>query len=110
MSLAMAIASAPGENFSGLSALSAIIAAIIAAATFYMATRSTKAQSTAANYAVDADAYKRGVEIYEATITTLRTEVADLRTEISGLREEVKQFRLSNAELTRELDRLRNRK
>lgn len=103
-------AAASGDNLSGLTALSGLIAAIIAAATFYMASRSTKLQGNAATYAVDADAYKRGVEIYEATITTLRTELSDLRIEIKGLHEEIRQLRTSNNELSREIDNLRDRR
>jgi predicted RNase H-like nuclease (RuvC/YqgF family) len=109
MYLASAIAST-GLSVGGLSALSGLFAAIIAAATFYMASRASKVQGTAANYAVDADAYKRGVEIYEATIQTLRTEVNDLRTEIRSLHEEISQMRKSNAELVREIEGLRNRR
>ena len=108
MFLAMALAASP-NSFNGISALSAILAAIIAGGTFYMAARATRTQGNSAKYAVDADAYKRGVEIYEATISTLRTEVADLRTEIKGLHDEVKQLRISNVELAHELDSFRNR-
>jgi hypothetical protein len=109
MFLASAIATT-GDSFGGLSALSGLIAAIIAAATFYMASRASRVQGNAANYAVDADAYKRGVEIYEATITTLRQEVTDLRLEIRGLHEEMSSLRKSNLELVREIEGLRNRR
>ena len=103
----LAMAMAAGESFGGLSALSGLIAAIIAAATFYMASRASKVQGASATYAVDADAYKRGVEIYEATIATLRQEVGDLRTEIRGLHDEMSDLRHSNLELVREIESLR---
>src|SRR5271166_538373 len=78
-------------NLGFLTALSGLIAAIVAAATFYMATRSTRNKESAAVKAVDAEAYQRGVEIYEATLATgvdkLRREsYAELNKEIADLR------------------------
>jgi len=94
-------------NLGFLTALSGLIAAIVAAATFYMATRSTRNKESAAVKAVDAEAYQRGVEIYEATISTLRQEVSDLRKEIHALHDEIAQLRTANAKLATGVDKLR---
>ena len=107
--LASAIAeqASTSTNLGFLTALSGLIAAIVAAGTFYMARRTTTQRESAAVKAVDADAYKRGVEIYESTIETLRNEVKDLRAEIRSLHDEISQLRRANDELARGIDNLR---
>ncbi len=99
---AIAEQASTSTNLSFLTALSGLIAAIVAASTFYMARRTTTQRESAAEKAVDADAYKRGVEIYESTIETLRNEVKDLRAEIRSLHDEISQLRRGIDNLPRE--------
>ncbi len=89
-----------------LTAFSGVIAAVVALVSFWLSARVARIQNDASRHAVDADAYRRGVEIYESTIDNLRQEVKDLREEIRSLHKEVGQLRQSNRELLDEISKL----
>lgn len=67
-----------------------VVAAIVAFASFYFATKSTRAQAAAGAHAVDAEAYTRAASIYEDTINSLRTDITNLRTDLAVARNEIR--------------------
>ena len=86
--------------------LIAVIAAAIAAATFYGANRATRSKAASDNRAVDAAAYSRATDIYESTITALRDEIGRLTTEIQAARTEIHDVRAALTQIRRTNDRL----
>lgn len=106
----------------------AFVSLAISGAVFYVATRASRSRDKSAEKAVDAQAYERAKEIYEAAITQLRqtsteveaerdrlresnsllhAEVGKLRTEVGKLRTEVNSLRASNEQLTSDLADIR---
>lgn len=79
--------------------LIAVLAAAIAAATFYGANRATRSKAASDNRAVDAAAYSRATDIYESTITALRDEIGRLTTEVQAARIEIHDVRTKLGEL-----------
>ena len=80
--------------------LAVVLPFVVGVATFYLATRATRAQAKAAQAAVDAEAYSRAREIYEGALNTLREELVSTRNEMHELKE-------SNVKLTAELESVR---
>jgi predicted nucleic acid-binding Zn-ribbon protein len=87
--------------------LLAFLALVVSGAAFFSSTRANRAQSEAAQTAVDAGAYQRAKEIYEGAIKTLEGQTAQLHHEVISLQGEVTRLRMQGTDLAGEVTRLR---
>ena len=72
----------------------------LAAGSYVLATKATHATAMAQQHTVDAEAYERARESYDAALATVREDAAELRAEVSRLRAEIVELRAEIARLT----------
>ena len=90
-----------------VTAVGIAVTAAIALAAYLAAQRANVATAHASQVAVDAGAYARAKDIYEAAIAQLQQRSHELEGSVSELKEEVGRLRTQSADLSSEVSRLR---
>jgi chromosome segregation ATPase len=84
-----------------------VLTTAVALAAFVTATRANRVQAQSAVLAVDAQAYERARDSYEAALRVAHGELAGLRAEMVTVRGELAATRVSNEQLQQAVRELR---
>jgi 5-bromo-4-chloroindolyl phosphate hydrolysis protein len=85
-----------------------ILIAFVAVFTFVISLKANRAQALSAATAVDAAAYARAKDIYEAALNTMRIELEAVRADLREARADIRGLRESNDALRLELVKVRS--